>query len=243
MRMWVFTRRNLKELLRDPLTLLFGAAFPLLILLLLSAIQSHVPVQMFAIEQLAPGIAVFGLSFVSLLSGLLIARDRCSSFLTRLFSSPMTAWDFILAYCLPMLALAVVQSALCFGAAMLLGLTPSVRIAQTLLSLLPAMLLFTGIGLLAGSLFTDRQVGTFCGALLTNLTAWLSGTWFDYRLVGSTFARIARALPFAHAVDVARGVLSGSSEGVLTSLAVVCAYALGCLILAALAFRRRMRVK
>ena len=112
MRMWVFARRNLKELARDPLTLLFGLAFPLVVMLLLSAIQAHVPVEMFAISTLAPGIAVFGLSFVALLSGLLVAKDRCSSFLTRLFSSPMTAWDFILAYCLPMLLLAVAQNAL-----------------------------------------------------------------------------------------------------------------------------------
>ena len=112
MRMWVFARRNLKELARDPLTLLFGLAFPLVVMLLLSAIQAHVPVEMFAISTLSPGIAVFGLSFVALLSGLLVAKDRCSSFLTRLFSSPMTAWDFILAYCLPMLLLAVAQNAL-----------------------------------------------------------------------------------------------------------------------------------
>ena len=243
MRMWVFARRNLKELARDPLTLLFGLAFPLIVMLLLCAIQAHVPVEMFAISSLAPGIAVFGLSFVALLSGLLIARDRCSSFLTRLFSSPMTAWDFILAYCLPMLLLALAQSALCFGVAMLLGLKGGVRILHALLALLPAMLLFTGVGLLTGSLFSDRQVGTFCGALLTNLTAWLSGIWFDYRLVGPVFTRVARALPFAHAVDAARAALCGSPAGLWPSLAVVSAYAVALLALAALAFRRQMRAR
>ena len=243
MRMWVFARRNLKELARDPLTLLFGLAFPLIVMLLLSAIQAHVPVEMFAISTLAPGIAVFGLSFVALLSGLLVAKDRCSSFLTRLFSSPMTAWDFILAYCLPMLLLAVAQNALCFGVAMLLGLTPSVSILYSLLALLPAMLLFTGIGLLTGSLFSDRQVGTFCGALLTNLTAWLSGVWFDYRLVGSVFTHVARALPFAHAVDAARAALYGSPADLWPALAVVSAYAVVFLALAVLAFRRQMRAR
>lgn len=243
MRTMVFARRNLKELLRDPLTLLFGVAFPLLVLLLLWAIQSHVPVELFALSSLAPGIAVFGLSFVSLLSGLLLAKDRCSSFLTRLFSSPMTAWDFILAYSLPMLLLALAQSALCFAAALLLGLSFSANVLWSFLTLLPAMLLFTGIGLLAGSLFSDRQVGTFCGALLTNLTAWLSGTWFDYRLVGSGFTAVARALPFAHAVDAARAALRGSFAEVWPSLAVVCAYALVVLALAVWVFRRRMRAR
>ena len=241
MRMWVFARRNLKELARDPLTLLFGLAFPLVVMLLLSAIQAHVPVEMFAISTLAPGIAVFGLSFVALLSGLLVAKDRCSSFLTRLFSSPMTAWDFILAYCLPMLLLAVAQNALCFGAAMLLGLTPSVRILYSLLALLPAMLLFTGIGLLTGSLFSDRQVGTFCGALLTNLTAWLSGTWFDLELVGGAFKKIAYALPFVHAVEMERAALAGNYAGIFPHLWWVLGYAAVALTAAVLLFLRQMR--
>lgn len=238
MRMWFFARRNARELLRDPLTLLFGLAFPLLVLALLSAIQANVPVSLFEMEQLAPGIAVFGLSFMALLSGLLLARDRGTSFLMRLLSSPMRACDFILAYCLPVLALSLAQSVCCFAAAILLGLRAGGGVLRALLALTPAMLLFTGLGLLAGSLFTDRQVGSFCGALLTNLTAWLSGVWFDYRLVGEGFTRVARALPFAHAVDAARYALAGDWAEAIPSLLVVAAYALLVLALAIICFGR-----
>ena len=91
MRAAAFAKRNLKELLRDPLTLFFGLGFPLVLLVLMNVIQRNVPVQIFALETLAPGIALFGLTFLALSSGLLLARDRTSAFLARLTASPMTA--------------------------------------------------------------------------------------------------------------------------------------------------------
>ena len=96
MRTLNFARRNFKEILRDPLSLIFGLGFPLVLLLLLTAINRNVPAEVFTIEALTPGVAVFGLSFLSLFSALLIARDRSSAFMARVMASPMTAWDFIL---------------------------------------------------------------------------------------------------------------------------------------------------
>ncbi|MEE1356464.1 MAG: ABC transporter permease, partial [Clostridia bacterium] len=40
MRMLTFANRNTKEILRDPLNLGFGIGFPIVLLLLLSAIQA-----------------------------------------------------------------------------------------------------------------------------------------------------------------------------------------------------------
>ena len=75
MKVFVFAKRCLKEILRDPLNLAFGLGFPVAILLLLSAIQTNVPVELFAIESLAPGAAVFGLSFMTLFSA--TGNTRC----------------------------------------------------------------------------------------------------------------------------------------------------------------------
>ena len=85
MKMLSFASRNSKEILRDRLNLAFGIGFPIVLLLLLSLIQSNIPVELFAIEKLSPGVAVFGLSFISLFSGMVIARDRTRSFMLRLF--------------------------------------------------------------------------------------------------------------------------------------------------------------
>ena len=94
MRMLTFAKRNVKEILRDPLNLFFGIGFPVVVLLLLSAIQANIPVSMFEIHHLTPGITVFGLSFMTLFSATLIARDRSSAFLQRLYTSPMKSSDF-----------------------------------------------------------------------------------------------------------------------------------------------------
>lgn len=243
MRLLTFSKRTAKEILRDPLNVSFGLGFPLVLLLLLSAIQANVPVSLFEIDRLTPGITVFGLSFMTLFAATLVAKDRESALLTRLYTTPLTASDFIFGYILPIVPIAVVQTVICYLTAILLGLRVTVTIVYAVLFILPVSLFFIALGLLCGSILNVKQVGGICGALLTNLTAWLSGVWFDYRLVGSVFTHVARALPFAHAVDAARAALYGSPADLWPALAVVSAYAVVFLALAVLAFRRQMRAR
>ena len=102
-------------------------------------------------------------------------------------------------------------------------------------------LLFIGLGLLCGSVLNVKQAGGICGALLTNLTAWLSGTWFDLELVGGAFKRIAYALPFVHAVELDRAALAGDWAGLTPHLWWVLAYAAAALAAAVLLFLRQMK--
>lgn len=241
MKMLTFANRNSKEILRDPLNLGFGLGFPLVLIFLLSAIQANVPVKLFEIQKLTPGITVFGLSFMTLFSATIIAKDRGSSLLQRLYTTPMTAVDFILGYTLPIIPISLAQCVICYLAALLLGLEPTIQILWAVLFLLPAAILFIALGLLCGSVFTDKQVGGICGALLTNLTAWLSGTWFDLDLVGGVFKKTAYALPFVHAVDMERAVLSGDYAGIFPHLWWVLGYAAVSLALAVLLFLRQMK--
>ena len=240
MKSLVFASRNRKELLRDPLNLAFGIGFPLVLLLLLSAIQANVPVSLFEVEKLAPGQAVFGLSFNSLFSGMLIAKDRASSFLMRLFSSPLSAADFIGGYAMPLLPMAVAQSAICFGAAAFLGLPLNVHVLMAIVTLVPTAVLYIGIGLLAGSVFNDKQVGGICGALLTNVSAWLSGTWFELDLVGGAFKKASYLLPFAHAVDASRAATVGDYASIFPHLWWVMGYAFVVMVIAVVVFKNKM---
>ena len=241
MRMLTFAGRNTKELLRDPLTLCFGLGFPLVLLLMLSAIQANIPVPLFEIAHLTPGITVFGLSFMTLFSATLIAKDRGTSFLQRLYTTPLTPLDFVLGYTLPLIPMAMLQSAICYLAALALGLTLTVNILYATLMIVPIALLYISLGLLFGSILTDKQVGGICGALLTNLSAWLSGTWFDLSLVGESFRKVAYALPFVHAVDMERAVLSGEFSEIFPHLVWVLGYAVFALIAAVLLFLRQMK--
>ena len=241
MKMLTFAKRNVKEILRDPLTLAFGLGFPLVLILLLSAIQANVPVALFEIAHLTPGITVFGLSFMTLFSATLISKDRGSSLLQRLYTTPLTPLDFLLGYTLPIIPFAVVQSIICYAVAIILGLDITVNILLAVLFIIPISVLFIALGLLFGSILTDKQVGGICGALLTNLAAWLSGTWFDLELVGGVFKKIAYALPFVHAVEMERAVLAGNFSDIFPHLWWVLGYAFAALAVAVLLFLRQMK--
>jgi len=241
MRMLTLANRNTKEILRDPINLFFGLGFPLVLICLLSAIQANVPVSLFEIQHLTPGITVFGLSFMTLFSATILAKDRGSAFLQRLYTTPLTPWDFILGYALPILPLAVAQSLVCYLAAICLGLPITVNILYAVALILPVSLLYIGIGLLCGSVLTDKQAGGVCGALLTNLSAWLSGIWFDLELVGGTFKKISYALPFVHAVDLERAALNGDLAGIFPHLWWVLGYASLALVAAIALFLRQMK--
>lgn len=242
MKMSAFASRNSKEILRDRLNVIFGLGFPLIVLLLLTLIQSNVPVELFELNKLTPGVAVFGLSFVSLFSATVISKDRSSSLMLRLYSSPLRPADYILGYTLPLLPISLAQSIICFVVAMLLGLEWSVNILLSIAVLIPAMIVFIAIGLICGTLLNDKQVGGVCGALLTNLTAWLSDIWFDVSLVGDVFEKIANALPFIHAVKAGRYAYSGEYSAIMPELWWVIGYAAVLTLIAVAVFKRKMKV-
>ena len=240
-RILTFAQRTAKEVLRDPLTMFFGLGFPLVILLLLTLIQSNIPIPMFELDHLTPGITVFGLSFMTLFSAQLISHDRGSSFLTRLYTTPLKAYEFILGYLLPILPLCIAQSAICYIAALILGMPFSINILWAILMNLVPSLFSIALGLLCGSVLNEKQVGGICGALLTNLSAWLSGVWFDITMLGSAVGTFANMLPFIHEVELERAVLAGNMGAALPHLVWVACYALVFMVIAVLMFLRQMK--
>ena len=210
MRTITFAKRCAKEILRDPVNLGFGLGFPLVLLWLLSALQANIPVELFAIHTLTPGITVFGLSFMTLFAATLIAKDRESALLQRLYTTPLTGVDCILGYMLPLLPISLGQTVICYLAAVPLGLPLGIGMLYAVIGTLPVAIFYIALGLLCGSVLGVKQVGGVCGALLTNLSAWLSGVWFDLSLMGEWFQKIARLLPFFHAVEMERALLGGN---------------------------------
>ncbi len=241
MRMMTFAKRCTKEVLRDPINLVFGLGFPLILLLILSAIQANIPVSLFEIDTLTPGITVFGLSFMTLFSATLVAKDRESAFLQRLYTTPLTGFDFILGYMLPLLPIALAQTVICYLVAIPLGLTLSVNIIYSVIGMIPMAVFNISLGLFCGSILGVKQVSGICGALLTNLSAWLSGVWFDLKLVGGFFEKIANLLPFVHAVEMEKALFSGDFGLTATHILPIVLYSVAITVIAVFCFLRQMK--
>ena len=241
--MTAFAARNFKEIVRDPLTLLFGAGLPVVLILFISLLQRSLPGgtnAAFEIGSFAPAMAVFSFSFVALFSGLLVAGDRKSAFLMRLFASPLTARDFIFGYVLPVLPIALAQAVICFVFAAFMGLKVTGWLLFALLLLIPTALMYTFFGLLFGSLLTDRQLGGVF-SIFVNVTTWFSGTWFDTGVIGGAFKTICNLLPFSHTVEMARAAAAGDPAGIFPHLWWVLGYAVAAGAAAILAFRAKMK--
>ena len=236
MKMLTFSRRCALEILRDPLSMGFGLGFPLVLLVLLSAIQANIPVDLFEINRLTPGITVFGLAFMTLFSATLISKDRESALLQRLYTSPLTGADFILGYMLPVLPLSLAQTLICYLFALGLGLDFGIHVLYAILGIIPMAIFYIALGLLCGSLLNIKQVGGICGALLTNLSAWFSGVWFDLDLVGGSFKKIARLLPFFHAVELEKALFQKDFALASTHLLPILVYSILTTVLAILVF-------
>ncbi len=241
MRTLTFAKRCFKEIIRDPINLCFGFGFPVVLLLLLNALQSNIPVSLFEINTLTPGITIFGLSFMTLFSATLIAKDKESAFLQRLYTTPLTGFDFIIGYMLPILPVALLQGVLCYSVAIPLGLEFNIHVFYALIGLIPMAIFNISLGLLCGSVFNVKQVGGICGALLTNLSAWLSGVWFDLSLVGGVFEKIAHIFPFYHAVMLEKALFNGTFNTITTHIFIVSLYSFITTLLSIMIFLKQMK--
>ena len=142
---------------------------------------------------------------------------------------------------LPMLPIAIAQAAICYLFAIPLGLTVSPKIVYAILGILPMAVFNVALGLLCGSMFGVKQVGGICGALLTNLSAWLSGVWFDLELVGGFFEKAANVLPFVHAAQLERALFQGDFDLAAAHLLPVLLYSILATAAAVLCFLGQMK--
>lgn len=248
MRVTAFAKRNIKELIRDPLSYIFCLGFPVGMLLLMSVINKSIPPQanmtVFRIDNLSAGITVFGLTFLMLFAALLSSKDRTSSFLTRLYASPMTAADFIAGYYLPLIVLALVQCVITFGVSLIIAAAGGVslnaaNLLLAIVTLIPSMIMFIGFGLLFGSKFSDKAAPGLCSAIIS-AAAILGGIWMDVDAIGGAIEKICKILPFYHSVTAARLAVHGDLGKSGMNLLIVAAYTVVVVVLSIVAFRSNM---
>lgn len=242
MRALTFSKRNIKEILRDPLSLIFGIGFPVVLMTAMHFLSKSIEgmPDAFSIFAFAPGMVVFGLSFLSIFLGILISGDRETAFLARLFASPLTAFDFLFGYSLPCVGVGLLQSAVSFAFACLLGFEPSVKLLLCVFAVAVDSLLYISLGILSGTLFNQKSMSAF-NTIIVNVSAWLSGTWFSLDMIKGGFKTVCEVLPFYHAVEAVKNTLGGDSKAALLNLCVVFAYSAAIFVLAGVLFKRKMK--
>ncbi|MCT2874633.1 ABC transporter permease [Limosilactobacillus fermentum] len=231
-----FAARNRKEIFRDPLSIILGVALPIIFLIVFTTIERNAPLDIFKVNNFAPGIIVFGFAFLTMFSALLIAKDKQTALLTRLLASPLKVVDYVLGYAIPMIPLAVLQAVFCYLVAMTVGLsTEWIDLFVSIIVLLPTAVISIFFGLFLGALFTDKQIQGI-GTIYIFLVSFLSGAWIDLTLLGTTFEKISYALPFVHAIELSRDVLIGDYSTFNFHFWWTIGYAILAIIIAILAF-------
>lgn len=245
MRALAFANRNLKEIIRDPLSLIFNLAFPVVLLLIFQLITSGMPeealeqVYQFKIERLAPNIAMFSFSFITLFAGMLISKDRTTSFLARLKTSPLKSSEFLLGYTLPMIPIAFVQIVLCYGVSCIFGLEITGNLMLTFIGLIPIALLFIALGLLFGTICNDKAIGGI-SSIVINVAAIFGGIFMPLDTLGKTVKTIAYIFPFANSSRMVNCIMSGDYTDFWKSFAIVMAYLVVTVVLSIIIFKKKI---
>jgi ABC-2 type transport system permease protein len=239
MRFMALATRNFKEVYRDPLHIGLTIGMPILVLLALHAIGRW-NIRSLTPTFLAPGITLFGFAMLTDSAGMILARDREKALLTRLLTAPLRAPDFISAYSLPYIPVAIIQTGVVFAVAALLGFEVNGNIGLVFLVLLVMSLGYIGMGMILGSLFSYRQAPIVWIVVL--LLTIFGGTWMDLEEIGGVIHTTMRALPFAHALDATRDVMEHGLgfHCIATDFYWVLGYTVVFFALGVFLFRRRM---
>lgn len=237
MRILTFANRNFKEIIRDPLSIIFSIILPLFLLYIFK--QFKIPNEVYNIENFTPGIIIFSLSFITMFTSSLVAKDRSTSLTTRLEVSPMKSIDYILGYSISVLPIVLIQNILFFMTAMLLGLNFSINIIYTILVSIPISLLFISLGILIGTITTEKS-SSGVSSIVVQLVAFTSGMYFSTDMVGNTFSTICKILPFQSTLNITKSVLNNSYNNILTSTLIVVIYTIITIVLEIFLFKKKM---
>lgn len=238
MRTLNFAKRNFKEIIRDPLSIIFSVLLPLFLLFIFK--QINIPNESYELHNFTPGIVVFGFSFITLFTAMLVSKDRTSSLLIRLGISPMKPIEYILGYMLLIIPLTLIQNVLFFILAIALGLSFSINIIWAILISIVVAILFIAIGIILGSLFSEKA-SSGISSIVVQLVCFTSGMYFPRELLGDVFSRICEYLPFESCVTIIKGVMNANLESItIRNIIVFSIYTILALIISILIFKEKM---
>ena len=233
-----FAKRNFEEIIRDPLSIIFSVLLPLFLLFIFK--QINIPNESYELQNFTPGIVVFGFSFISLFTAMLISKDRTTSLLIRLGISPMKPIEYILGYMLSIIPIIIIQNTLFFILAIILGLSFSINIIWAILISIVIAILFIAIGIIIGSLFSEKA-SSGISSIIVQLVCFTSGMYFPRELLGDVFSKICEFLPFESCVTIIKGIMNNNLEIISArNIVVFCTYTIAILVISVIVFKKKM---
>lgn len=238
MRTLNFAKRNFKEIIRDPLSIVFAVILPLFLLFIFQ--QFDIPTDNYKIENFTPGIIIFSFSFITLFTAMLISKDRSTSLLIRLGISPMKPMDYIFGYIISIIPIIIIQNILFFILAIILGLNFSINIIWAALISIVIAILFIAIGILIGSIFSEKA-SSGISSIVVQLVCFTSGMYFSKDMLGDVFSKVCDYLPFDSCVTIIKGVMNNKLDLIgIRNIVVFIVYLLVTLFVSIIVFRKKM---
>ncbi len=238
MRTLNFAKRNFKEIIRDPLSIIFAVILPLFLLFIFQ--QFDIPTDNYKIENFTPGIIIFSFSFITLFTAMLISKDRSTSLLIRLGISPMKPMDYIFGYIISIIPIIIIQNILFFILAIILGLNFSINIIWAALISIVIAVLFIAIGILIGSIFSEKA-SSGISSIVVQLVCFTSGMYFSKDMLGDVFSKVCDYLPFDSCVTIIKGVMNNKLDLIgIRNIVVFIVYLLVTLFVSIIVFRKKM---
>lgn len=210
-----FIKRNFTEMLRDPIIYIFCLGFPVVMLILFQIINNYTngTTPIFDPSALVPGIMMFSFTFVMLSTALLSSKDKQTSFLRRLYTSPMKAHEFVIGYAVPGFTIGLFQSIVCILFGWIINLILNKEYISfsgcllVILSQIPMLLICVFFGIIFGSLLNDKSAPGLCSVFISG-AGILGGCWMPLDAMGG-FEKFCKFLPFYPSVTLGR-IFSGA---------------------------------
>ena len=238
MRILNFAKRNFKEIIRDPLSIVFAILLPLFLLFVFH--QINIPSENYEIKNFTSGIIVFGFSFITLFTAMLISKDRTTSLLVRLGISPMKPIEYVLGYMLSIIPIILIQNILFFLLAIILGLGISISIIFAILVSVVIAILFISVGIIIGSIFTEKA-SSGISSIIVQLVCFTSSMYFPKEMLGEVFSKTCEYLPFESCVTIIKGIMNNTLDIIsLRNILVFSIYTIIVLVLSIIIFKKKM---
>lgn len=238
MRIINFAKRIFKEIIRDPLSIIFAILLPLFLLFIFQ--QFDIPSESYKLQNFTPGIIVFGFSFITLFTAMIVSKDRTTSLLVRLGISPMKPIEYILGYMLSIVPIIIIQNVLFFILALILGLSFSLNIFLAVIVSIIIAVLFISIGIIIGS-FLSEKASSGISSIVVQLVCFTSGMYFSVDTLGGVFATICKFLPFESCVTIIKGIVNNDFGIIgLRNILVFFVYLVISLIISVVVFKKKM---